>query len=201
MSKWEDDIEDMDDENTLAEIAKVEEDLSDSIKQAISRVRAGLTGFQCMSLTSTNPKKVYAILGHYARGVGLSELVRKGFARNTVNNVLIAYHDSLGKFRDLGGHLAGHAALRYTYAEELATEIYIEQLESKDPPEINPGDLKNLSFANRNASSAALTARGEVTTITEHRSVTQEDFELVRKRILGEMQTVGEITEVKEEEK
>lgn len=161
---------------------ELKEQLMQDISSAIQEVAQQKELNKLNSLSRFAPEKVAEILYLFATGSSQTRLVKKyGYDRQTVISVLSDYSDHIGKFRDLSGRIAARNYLDMSSLEEDLIGKVRDRLESGEL-EATFRDLKELSIAKANAAREALTARGEVTSITEDRKVyTQEDYEATAK--------------------
>lgn len=153
------------------------EKLSSEINSAIQDIALKKEVQGIKSLSRYNPDKVAKILYLFSTGVSQTSMVRKyGLDRDTVVNTLVDYADYKNKFRELGGKLSAKNYINMTSLSEDLVENIRTRVESGDiEPSIR--DLKDLSIAMANSSREALTARGEVSNISEERKVyTQDDY-------------------------
>ena len=149
------------------------------IANSIRSVAEEKEALQVKSLSRHNPEKVAEMLYLYSVGNSQTRMVKKyGFDRETVISVLTDYADHLGQFRELSGRIAAKNYLNLSSLEEDLIEKVRDRMETDPEMEVGFKDLKEISIAKANAAREALTARGEVTQITEDRKVyTQDDYE------------------------
>jgi hypothetical protein len=153
------------------------EKLSSEINSAIQDIALKKEVQGIKSLSRYDPDKVAKILYLFSTGVSQTSMVRKyGLDRDTVINTLVDYADYKNKFRELGGKLSAKNYINMTSLSEDLVENIRTRVETGDiEPSIR--DLKDLSIAMANSSREALTARGEVSNISEERKVyTQDDY-------------------------
>jgi hypothetical protein len=127
-------------------------------------------------------------------------MVRKyGIDRETIINTLVDYADYKNKFRELGGKLSAKNYINMTSLSEDLVDNIRNRVESGDiEPSIR--DLKDLSIAMANASREALTARGEVSSISEERKVhTQDDYIDTKKAVEARLREIKEAEIIEEE--
>ena len=175
-------------EDSIVEDSKEKEQLMSYINNAIMEIAAEKEGRQANSISRSNPEKVAKILYLSALGLSQTSIVRKcNYNRNTVINVLVDYADHKHQFRELGGKLSARSYMNLESLEEDMIQVVRERMQTGEY-EPTAKDIKDISIAKINSSRQALTARGEVSAITENRNaVTQEDYEdtleAARKRI------------------
>ena len=130
------------------------------------------------SLAVYDPEKVAKVLYLFSTGNTQTRIVNKyGVHRNTVVNIL-EFADHLSRFKELGGKLAAKSYMHLSSLEEDLIHKVRERMQDDPDMKVSFKDLKELSIAKANAAREALTARGEVTNISEERKVyTQEDYE------------------------
>ncbi len=155
------------------------EQLMVEIAESIKDVAEKKSALHVKSLSVYAPEKVAELLYLYSTGSSQTRLVRKyGFDRETVISVLADYADHMGKFKDLSGRIAAKAYLNLSSLEEDLIDKVRDRMDNDPEMEVNFRDLKELSIAKANANREAMTARGEVTNITEGRKVyTKEDYD------------------------
>jgi len=170
------------------------EDLMQEIVDSIREVTDRKEALQVKSLSRHNPEKVAEILYLHSIGTSQTRLVKKyKFNRETVISVLTDYADHIGKFRELSGQLAAKNYLNLSSLEEDLIEKVRDRMDTDPEMEVSFRDLKELSIAKANAAREALTARGEVTSITEDRKVvTQDDYEATIKAAKERIQKAKE---------
>ncbi len=153
-------------------------ELMNYINDAIMKIAASKEQEQVNSISRNNPEKVAKILYLSALGVSQTSIVRKcNYNRHTVINVLVDYADYKHQFRELGGKLSAKSYLNLESLEEDMIQVVRERMQAGEY-EPSAKDIKDISIAKMNSNRQALTARGEVSTITENRNaVTQEDYE------------------------
>ena len=153
-------------------------ELMNYINDAIMKIAASKEQEQVNSISRNNPEKVAKILYLSALGVSQTSIVRKcNYNRHTVINVLVDYADYKHQFRELGGKLSAKSYLNLESLEEDMIQVVRERMQTGEY-EPSAKDIKDISIAKMNSNRQALTARGEVSTITENRNaVTQEDYE------------------------
>ncbi len=174
------------------------EELEKEIGEAIMQIAEDKEMQQIKSLSRYNPAKVAKILYLSSIGVSQTQLVKKyGHDRSTVINILVDYADFKNRFRELGGKLSARSYVDLESLEEDIIQSVRERIQTGEY-EPSPKDIKEISIAKANSARQALTARGEVSTITENRNmVTQEDYDetiAAAKKRLAEMKKVdGEV--------
>ena len=110
-----------------------------------------------------------------------------GMSRTTAIRAIRRYADYADEWRKLGGDLAADRVLNLHDIQTSMQNRYAEHLEQN--PDVIPTakDIKELSIALMNSERTASVARGEATSVTEERRVTDKDYEetldAVRKRI------------------
>lgn len=156
---------------------ETKEVLSASINDAIQDIAQKKEIEGIKSLSRYDPSKVAKILYLFSTGVSQTMMVKKyKLDRDTIINTLVDYADYKNQFRELGGKLSAKNYINMTSLSEDLTNIIRNRLEMGDiEPTVK--DLKDLSIAMANASREALTARGEVSNISEERKVhTHDDY-------------------------
>ena len=153
--------------------------LMKEISEQIQKVSAEKEIIQLKSLSRHAPEKVAEILYLFSTGSSQTKLVKKyGYARETIISVLTDYSDALGTFRELSGKLSAKNYMNLSSLEEDLIEKVRDRMDNDPEMEVSFRDLKELSIAKANANREAMTARGEVTNITEGRKVyTKEDYD------------------------
>ena len=161
-------------EDTSIDAEKSE--LMSYINDAIAKIVADKELSKVSSISRSNPEKVAKILYLSALGMSQTSIVRKcNYNRNTVINVLVDYADYKNQFRELGGKLSAKSYMNLESLEEDMIQVVRERMQTGEY-EPSAKDIKDISIAKINSSRQALTARGEVSAITESRNaVTQED--------------------------
>lgn len=163
--------------------------LEDEIRASVQEYAEEMQVQKVKSLSRYDPEKVAKILYLFSTGSSQTRIIRKyGYSRGTVVNILVEFADHIKKFKELGGKLAARNYLDMSSLEEDLIEKVRDRMEQDPEFEVSFRDLKELSIAKANTAREALTARGEVSNITEERKVhSQEDYEnmleLARKRI------------------
>lgn len=177
------------------------EELSSEINSAIHDIVLQKEVEGIKSLSRYNPEKVAKILYLFSTGVSQTMMVKKyGIDRETVINTLVDYADYKNKFRELGGKLSAKNYINMTSLSEDLVESIRNQVESG---QIEPSirDLKDLSIAMANSSREALTARGEVSSISEERKVhTQDDYNDTIKAVEKRLNEIKEAERVEDGE-
>mgnify|MGYP003118134763 CR=1 FL=1 len=177
------------------------ETLSSEINSAIQDIAQQKEIEGIKSLSRYNPEKVAKILYLFSTGVSQTSMVRKyGIDRETIINTLVDYADYKNKFRELGGKLSAKNYINMTSLSEDLVDNIRTRVESGDiEPSINVlmivslRDLKDLSIAMANASREALTARGEVSSISEERKIyTQDDYIDTKKAVEERLKQIKE---------
>ena len=155
--------------------------LMQQIADQIAEVSSKKEQMQIKSLSRHAPEKVAEILYLFSTGSSQTKIVKKyGFARETVISVLTDYADALGSFRELSGKLSAKNYMNLSSLEEDLIEKVRERMDEDPEMTVSFRDLKELSIAKANANREAMTARGEVTNITEGRKVyTKEDYDQI----------------------
>ena len=192
-------------QNAKSDLNEVESQLHSEIREAVSEYAAEMQLRKVKSLARHNPEKVAKILYLFSTGTSQTAMVRKyGMHRDTVVHVLTEFADHIASFRELGGKLAARNYISLSSLEEDLIQMVRERMEHNPDMEVSFKDLKEISIAKANASREALTARGEVSSITEDRKIyTQDDYEATIKaakdRIAKAKQAqVEEVIDVKE---
>lgn len=167
------------DQNAENELLEIESQLQSDIREAVSEYAAEMQLKKMKSLARHNPEKVAKILYLFSTGSSQTALVRKyGMHRDTVVHVLTEFADQITSFRELGGKLAARNYISLSSLEEDLILKVRERMEQDPDMQVSFKDLKEISIAKANAAREALTARGEVSSITEDRKVyTQDDYE------------------------
>jgi hypothetical protein len=176
------------------------ETLSSEINSAIQDIAQQKEIEGIKSLSRYDPQKVAKILYLFSTGVSQTSMVRKyGIDRETIINTLVDYADYKNKFRELGGKLSAKNYINMTSLSEDLVDNIRNRVESGDiEPSIR--DLKDLSIAMANASREALTARGEVSSISEERKVhTQDDYIDTKKAVEARLREIKEAEIIEEE--
>jgi hypothetical protein len=155
--------------------------LMQQIADQIAEVSSKKEEMQIKSLSRHAPEKVAEILYLFSTGSSQTKIVKKyGFARETVISVLTDYADALGSFKELSGKLSAKNYMNLSSLEEDLIEKVRERMDEDPEMAVSFRDLKELSIAKANANREAITARGEVTNITEGRKVyTKEDYDQI----------------------
>lgn len=157
--------------------------LMQQITDQIAKVSSEKEKIQIKSLSRHAPEKVAEILYLFSTGSSQTKIVKKyGFARETVISVLTDYADALGTFKELSGKLSAKNYMSLSSLEEDLIEKVRDRMDEDPEMSVSFRDLKELSIAKANANREAMTARGEVTNITEGRKVyTKEDYDEIVK--------------------
>jgi hypothetical protein len=185
-------------EDTSIDVEKSE--LMSYINDAIAKIVADKELSKVSSISRSNPEKVAKILYLSALGMSQTSIVRKcNYNRNTVINVLVDYADYKNQFRELGGKLSAKSYMNLESLEEDMIQVVRERMQTGEY-EPSAKDIKDISIAKINSSRQALTARGEVSTITESRNaVTQEDYEDTLKAARERIEQLKRVEEVIDE--
>lgn len=180
-----------------------EAELEEQIKQAIVQVSESKELAKVRSLSRHAPEKVAKILYLHAIGVSQTAMIRKyGFDRGTIINTLVDYADYSNGFRELGGQLSARSYINLESLEEDLIQTVRENIQSGEY-QPTPKDIKEISIAKANSARQAMTARGEVSSITENRNVvTQEDYEETIKKAKERLKIIdAEVIDGEEETK
>ena len=185
-------------EDTSIDAEKSE--LMSYINDAIAKIVADKELSKVSSISRSNPEKVAKILYLSALGMSQTSIVRKcNYNRNTVINVLVDYADYKNQFRELGGKLSAKSYMNLESLEEDMIQVVRERMQTGEY-EPSAKDIKDISIAKINSSRQALTARGEVSAITESRNaVTQEDYEDTLKAARERIEQLKRVEEVIDE--
>tara|TARA_Y100000114_G_C11669148_1_gene282910 strand:+ start:185 stop:769 length:585 start_codon:yes stop_codon:yes gene_type:complete len=185
-------------EDTSIDAEKSE--LMSYINDAIAKIVADKELSKVGSISRSNPEKVAKILYLSALGMSQTSIVRKcNYNRNTVINVLVDYADYKNQFRELGGKLSAKSYMNLESLEEDMIQVVRERMQTGEY-EPSAKDIKDISIAKINSSRQALTARGEVSAITESRNaVTQEDYEDTLKAARERIEQLKKVEEVIDE--
>jgi hypothetical protein len=177
---------------------EIQKHLQEGIEDAILQIREQKVLEGCKSLSRINPEKVAKILHLASLGVSQSSMVRHHeLNRSTIISVLTDYADYLGKFRELGGKLSARSYLNLESLEEDIVDALRKRMDSGYVPEFK--DLKEISIAKSNSQRQAMTARGEVSKITEERKViSQEDYEDTLNAARARLAKIKQAEEVEE---
>lgn len=175
---------------------EIKKHLKEGIEDAILQIREQKILEGCKSLSRVNPEKVAKILHLSSLGVSQSSMVRHHeLNRSTIISVLTDYADYLGKFRELGGKLSARSYLNLESLEEDMVDALRRKMDAGYVPEFK--DLKEISIAKSNSQRQAMTARGEVSKITEERKViSQEDYEDTLKAARERLAKLKKVEEV-----
>lgn len=166
-------------EKKMESLEEIESRLHAEIRDAVSDYAEQMQVRKVKSLARHNPEKVAKILYLFSTGVSQTAMVRKyGIHRSTVVHVLMEFSDHMRQFKELGGKLAARNYINLASLEEDLIEKVRSRLEEDPEMEVSFRDLKELSIAKANAAREALTARGEVSSISEERKIyTKEDYD------------------------
>lgn len=174
-------------------------DLERSITKAIGERRDELCILGHRGLERELPEKVGQVLyNYYGNGWGLHKVSREmGYDRASVRTIIRRYADHMDQWRKLGGDLAADRVLNLHDIQSTMQDRYAEHLaESDEVP--SPKDIKEMSIALMNAERSASVARGEATSVTEEKRVTDKDYaetlDAVRKRI--ELAKTAEVIDI-----
>lgn len=168
----------------MSEISELER----SITKAIGERRDELCLSGRRGLERENPEKVGQVLyNYYGNGWGLHKVSREmQYDRAAVRTIVRRYADFKDEWRKLGGDLAADRVLNLHDIQTTMQDRYAEHLENSDTVP-TPKDIKEMSIALMNAERSASVARGEATSVTEERRITDQDYaetlDAVRKRI------------------
>lgn len=146
------------------------------------------------------PERVAKALYYWSTGMNEWKIEREyGVSAVTLRKMLVWFADKAGRFRELGGQLSAQNYVGLSNLEQDLMGKLSDRLNASDyVPEFR--DLKDVAYAKQVASKEALTARGEVSAITEERKIyTQEDYEdtirAARER-LEKLKQVEEVSDV-----
>ena len=185
-------------EDTIIDAEKSE--LMSYINDAIAKIVVDKELSKVSSISRSNPQKVAKILYLSALGMSQTSIVRKcNYNSHTVINVLVDYADYKNQFRELGGKLSAKSYMNLESLEEDMIQVVRERMQTGEY-EPSAKDIKDISIAKINSSRQALTARGEVSAITESRNaVTQEDYEDTLKAARERIEQLKRVEEVIDE--
>lgn len=184
-------------EDIVIEDSEEKEELMNFINNAIMDMAAEKEKDKANSISRSNPEKVAKILYLSALGVSQTSIVRKcNYNRNTVINILLDYADYKNQFRELGGKLSAKSYMNLESLEEDMVQVVRERMQTGEY-EPTAKDIKDISIAKMNSNRQALTARGEVSAITENRNaITQEDYEDTLKAARERIEKLKKVEEV-----
>lgn len=190
-------------ENNLKEVdplSEVKDTLMHGIREAIKEYASTMELKKMKSLARHNPEKVAKVLYLFSTGTSQTRLVRKyGISRNTVVHILVEFADHMKQFKELGGKLAARNYIQMSSLEEDLIDAVRDRMENDDEMQVSFRDLKELSVAKANAGREALTARGEVTSITAEKKVfSDDDYEKEIAAIRARLQETPAVVELEE---
>jgi len=190
-------------ENNLKEVdplSEVKDTLMHGIREAIKEYASTMELQKMKSLARHNPEKVAKVLYLFSTGTSQTRLVRKyGISRNTVVHILVEFADHMKQFKELGGKLAARNYIQMSSLEEDLIDAVRDRMENDADMQVSFRDLKELSVAKANAGREALTARGEVTSITAEKKVfSDDDYEKEIAEIRARLQETPAVVELEE---
>ena len=163
--------------------------LKESIQKAVNDRFIELCDNGQKGIERDNSRLVAQMLySYYGQGWSLNKTCKSvGMSRTTAIRAVRRYADYADQWRKLGGDLAADRVLNLHDIQTSMQNRYVDHLEENPDVIPSPKDIKEMSIALMNAERSASVARGEATSVTEERRITDKDYaetlDAVRKRI------------------